>query len=181
METPPPRIFISYSRSDGRAFAEAFEERLAGEEIHAWRDIRDMGSGEIRPQVLQAIEDAHHLVMILSRRALASEWVKREWSHARTFGKTVSPVLADPTLRRADLPPWIRREEVYDTAEPERWRQLVRVLEGPGETKRAPYMPGDLPEGFVPRAAEYAALKEAVLSAGAGTAVALTTALQALA
>ena len=50
METPPPRIFISYSRSDGRAFAEAFERRLAGEGIHAWRDIRDMGGGEVRPQ-----------------------------------------------------------------------------------------------------------------------------------
>ena len=165
MENQSPRIFISYSRSDGRAFAEAFEERLAGEGIRSWRDIKDMGSGAIRPQVLRAIEGAHHLVLVLSRGALASEWVKREWSHARTFGKMVSPVLADPTLRRADLPPWIRREEVYDTAEPERWRQLVRVLQGPGETKRAPYMPGDLPEGFVPREAEYKALKEVVLSA----------------
>jgi hypothetical protein len=30
------------------------------------------------------------------------------------MGKRVSPVLADPTLKRADLPPWMRREEVFD-------------------------------------------------------------------
>ncbi|MBV8526663.1 MAG: hypothetical protein JOY71_31880 [Acetobacteraceae bacterium] len=100
---------------------------------------------------MRAIERATHFVLILPRRALVSDWIKREWLHARMVGKKVSPVLADPAIKRSDLLPWIRREEVYEIAEPERWRQLVRVLEGPGETKRAPYMPGDLPEKFVPR------------------------------
>ncbi len=107
-------IFISYSRSDGRDFAETFEQRLKAEGIHAWRDLKDMGAGDVRPQVLRAIEGATQLVLILSRRALASEWIKREWSHARLHGKRVSPVLADPTLTRADLPAWMRREEVFD-------------------------------------------------------------------
>src|SRR5271166_4725431 len=102
-------IFISYSRSDGREFAEAFERRLAAEGIHTWRDLKDMGAGDIRPQVLRAIEDARHLVLILSRRALVSDWIKREWSHARLMGKQVSPVLADPTLTRAELPAWMKR------------------------------------------------------------------------
>ena len=107
-------IFISYSRSDGRDFAETFERRLQAEGIHAWRDLKNMGAGDIRPQVLRAIEGSTQLVLILSRRALVSEWIKREWSHARLHGKRVSPVLADPTLTRADLPPWMRREEVFD-------------------------------------------------------------------
>ena len=168
------RIFISYDRADGHAFAEAFERRLEDEiGIHSWRDLKSMGSGDIRSQVSRAIEQAQHLVPILSRRALASDWLKREWAHARQFGRMVSAVLADPTLKRADLPDWMRRAEVYDIADPERWQMLKQVLIGPGETRRVPYMEGDLAEYFVPRPAEYARLKDAVLSAGSDTVVAL--------
>jgi len=126
-----------------------------------------MGSGEILPQVLRAIESAEHLVLILSQRALSSEWIEREWSHVRKIGRMVSPVLADPKIKRSDLPRWIRREEIYDIAEPERWAKLLQVLRGSGKIKRAPYMPGDdPPENFVPRKIEYVALKKAVLAQG---------------
>jgi hypothetical protein len=99
------------------------------------------------------------------------------------MGKRVSPVLADPALKRADLPPWMRREEVFDI-DPERdrgqerWKALVLVLRGDGRTNRAPYMPGDLPADFVPRPTEYAALKAAVLAEAPDKTVALTTALR---
>jgi WD40 repeat protein len=176
----PDHIFISYARSDGRAFAEAFEERLVAEAgIKSWRDLESIEGGEdILPQVLRAIEDAKHLVLILTPRALRSDWVKREWTHARMVGRKVSPVLADPTLKPDDLPGWIRRTDVYDISEPERWTRLVRVLEGPGDTRHVPYMSGDLPEDFVPRPIEYAALKQAVLTTQSGTAVGITTALR---
>ncbi len=176
-------VFISYSRSDGRAFAEAFERRLAAEGIHTWRDLTDMGAGDILPQVLRAIEDAKHLVLILSRRALVSDWIKREWSHARLMGKQVSPVLADPTLTRADLPAWMKREEVFDIdperdRDQERWQALVLGLRGDGRVKRRPYMQGDLSADYVPRPAEIAALKAAVLAEAPDRTVALTTALR---
>jgi hypothetical protein len=82
-------IFISYSRADGRAFAEAFERRLEKEAgIKSWRDLKSIEGGEdIRPQVLRAIEEVKHLVLILSQRALTSNWVKREWTHARMVGR----------------------------------------------------------------------------------------------
>src|SRR4051794_25553801 len=95
-EFSPERIFISYSRSDGRAFAEALERRLAEAGITFWRDLKSMEGGIILPQVLRAIEQAQHLVLILSRRALVSDWIRREWTHARLKGRKVSPVLADP-------------------------------------------------------------------------------------
>ena len=84
-------------------------------------------------KVLRAIERATHFVLILPRRALVSDWIKREWLHARMVGKKVSPVLADPAIKRSDLLPWIRREEVYEIAEPERWRQ---ACPSPGRTRR---------------------------------------------
>ena len=65
MESPPDSIFISYSRADGREFAEGFEGRLEHEGIRSWRDLKSMEAGNIRPQVLRAIEDAKHFVLIL--------------------------------------------------------------------------------------------------------------------
>jgi len=96
---------------------------------------------------------------------------------ARMVGKLVSPVRADPSITSDELPPWIRREEIFDITEPERWTRLVRILQGPGAVKRAPWMPGHLPDNFVPRPAEYQALKDAVLAERPGQTVALTTAL----
>ncbi len=50
-EFSPARIFISYSRADGRIFAEALERRLVDEAgIRSWRDLK---SGDIRAQALQ--------------------------------------------------------------------------------------------------------------------------------
>jgi TIR domain/NB-ARC domain len=175
-ESAQERIFISYSRADGRAFAEALERRLEEAGIKSWRDLKSMEGDDIRPQVLRAIEKVEHFVLILSRRALASTWVEREWRQARQFGRKVSPILADRTIKRSELPPWIRRAEVFDIAEPERWRMLVRVLEGPGEVRRISFWSGDLPHSFVPRPIEYAKLKKAVLSK-AGTAEGTTVGL----
>ena len=152
-----------------------------------WRKSRDQvlarlknieGGEDIRQQVLRAIEKVKHLVSILSPRALVSDWFRREWTHARMVGRKVSPVLADPNIGRSDLPDWIRRAEVYDISEPERWKMLVQVLSGPGETRRVPYMSGTLPDPFVERPTEYEALKKAVLSAQTDKAIAVTTALR---
>src|SRR5215472_94986 len=89
----PEMIFISYSRADGRVFAQEFEKRLEHEAgIRSWRDLKSIEGGEdIRPQVLRAIEGVKHLVLVLSQRALASDWVKREWTRARMVGRKVSP------------------------------------------------------------------------------------------
>ena len=92
-------------------------------------------------------------------------------------------MLADPTLKGADLPPWMRREEIFDIdperdRNEERWKALVLVLRGDGQTTRVPYMPGDLPADFVPRPTEYEALKAAVLAEAPERTVALTTALR---
>jgi hypothetical protein len=182
MEFSPPRTFISYSRSDGREFAERFEERIAAEGLTAWRDMKSVEGGEdIRQQVLRAIDEVEHFVLILTPRSLASDWVKREWAYARRKGRKISPILAISGVRKRDLPRWMQHVDVYDIHEPERWARLIAVLKGPGETLRVPYMEGHLPEAFVPRPEQYRALKDAVLAEhhgdGGGATVALTTAL----
>jgi hypothetical protein len=94
------------------------------------------------------------------------------------MGKQICPVLADPSITPSDLPPWIRREEVFNIdpatdRDEERWKILVLELRGLGKTNRAPYMPGDLSADFVPRPVEYAALMTAVLSDAPNRAVAV--------
>lgn len=187
MEPAAKTVFISYSRADGRDFAEALQARLAAADLTAWRDLESMGPGDIRPQVLRAIKESKHLVLILSRRACVSDWIKREWSHARFIGIKVSPVLADPTLTRADLPAWMTREEVFDIdpardRNNERWNALLLALRGNGQVKRVPYMPGDVPATYVPRPTEFTTLKTAILAEtpdrSSGQTVGLTTALR---
>ena len=169
-EFSPPRLFISYSRGDGREFAEEFERRIAKEDLTSWRDLKDIEGGEdIRAQALKGIEDAEHLVLVLTPRSLESDWVKREYRHAWLRGKRVSPVLGDLSLRMDDLPPWMRRGDVYDPTEPERWNKLVSVLRGPGEARRVPYAPGSLPASYIRRESEFKALKGHVLAAAGGS------------
>ena len=68
----------------------------------------------------RAIEDAKHFVLILSRLALTSDWIKREWSHARMVGKRVSPVLADPTPDGT---------ETFTVTEPDAWPVAFVLVE----------------------------------------------------
>jgi WD40 repeat protein len=178
MDWHPPRIFISYARTDGRPLAERLESLLGALTLTSWRDKQSMGSGDILPQVLRAIEESEHLALILSPAALASTWVKREWTHARLHAKQVSPILADKSLTRADLPPWARRQQIYDLDDPEEANLLIETLKRPAQARRVPYMSGHLPEDFVPRPQEFARLKQAILAPTTDTNVGLTTALR---
>jgi hypothetical protein len=96
MSLSPDRTFISYSRSDGRDFAESFEHRLESEEIKSWRDIKDMSSGDILPQVLKAINQCTHFVLILSRRALALRLDKARMVTRAIDGKKGEPGAGRP-------------------------------------------------------------------------------------
>ena len=40
-----PRIFVSYARSDGKAFARRLSERLRAEGFSLWRDLAHMKGG----------------------------------------------------------------------------------------------------------------------------------------
>lgn len=176
-EFSKPRIFISYSRSDGREAAELLGKWLEREKLTVWRDLRQMGSGDILPQVLDAIEQAEHLLLVLTRGALESEWVRREIDHARKHGVMISPVLADPSLRPASLPPWLREKEIFDLRESERRDRLVAQLRGPGTVTRVSYNLPPLPASLVKRPVQFDRLKKLVLAEKGGGTVGVTTAL----
>ena len=69
---PPsqPRIFISYARADGRAFADALRANLKARGLEPWQDLVAMQSGDWRAQIWHAIDQAEHLVLVLTRGAI---------------------------------------------------------------------------------------------------------------
>ncbi|MEI7825500.1 MAG: TIR domain-containing protein, partial [Chlorobiaceae bacterium] len=171
------RVFISYSRSDGSQSAEKVIALLAENNISSWRDISDMkGEHDNWQEVKQAIEDAQHLVLMLTPAALKSEWVKKEWSYARQEGVRVSPILI-ANIEKSLLPLWQQRGQLYGIEDIESRNLLVRVLQGEGAVKKVSYDSGELPEGFVPRPEEYYGIKDALLN-HQGEPIAITAALR---
>ena len=112
------RIFLSYARKDGVEAVERLRALLAscgGPDLTLWQDLRDIDvDGTVWPQIETALSDAEHLVVVVTPAALKSDYIRREWRHARFNGATVSPVLAFE-ISRGDLPRWLRRGEILDS------------------------------------------------------------------
>jgi hypothetical protein len=80
-----PRIFVSYARSDGKAFASALRRRLQDEHgFPLWQDLADMEGGrDWWLQITDAIDRTEYLVLVMTPRALASPVARRELRYAR--------------------------------------------------------------------------------------------------
>ena len=75
----PPFVFISYSHVDA-GFADGFSRRLEEADIPYFRDVKAIGWGEdISERVHQALEQATHLVVLLSPPALNLNGYRMKW------------------------------------------------------------------------------------------------------
>ena len=172
-----PRIFVSYARSDGEAFARALREKLT-RKFSLWHDLQDMEGGrDWWRQITEAIDAVEYLVLVMTPAALGSDVVRREWRHARQQGRCVVPVMGAKPLDFSSLPRWMASAHFYDLDIPEQWKRFVRQLESPCTSPRVPMMAPSTPVDFVARPEEFAALKTALLDAR-GEPVAITSALK---
>ncbi len=172
-----PRIFVSYARSDGEAFARALREKLT-RKFSLWHDLQDMEGGrDWWRQITEAIDAVEYLVLVMTPAALRSDVVRREWRHARQQGRCVVPVMGAKPLDFSSLPRWMASAHFYDLDIPEQWKRFVRQLESPCTSPRVPMMAPSTPVDFVARPEEFAALKTALLDAR-GEPVAITSALK---
>jgi hypothetical protein len=83
------RIFISYARRDGEAFANALRSRIEAEkpEITVWQDRSQMEGGVgWWKQITTALEGVEFLVLVMTPAALTSEVSQKEWRYARQAG-----------------------------------------------------------------------------------------------
>ena len=115
----PPRVFLSYARKDGEAFATALRCRLTVEEpeITLWQDRAEMEGGVgWWAQIEDALDQVKFLVIVLTPRAITSEVTRQEWRYARQRGVVIYPVkgVPDDQLDYDSLPNWMRKAHFFD-------------------------------------------------------------------
>jgi len=90
-------IFICYQHEDSD-FAEVLINRVENAGFNTWIDDNQLRAGEDwRAGIDQAIKDAFALIVIMSPKAKASEYVTYEWAFAWGAGVKVIPVLYKET------------------------------------------------------------------------------------
>jgi uncharacterized protein YjbI with pentapeptide repeats len=86
-------VFISYARSDGDA-AERLVKALRAINVTGWRDTADVAAGtSIAASVRDALDKSSAVIVLLSPRALHSEWVQFEIGAAESLRKKIIPVV----------------------------------------------------------------------------------------
>lgn len=89
-------IFLSYERSD-KAFALQLKHYLEQQGHEVWLDtVRLRAGDDWRAEIDNAIQQAAAMLVVMSPRANASEYVTYEWAYALGLGITVIPVLIRP-------------------------------------------------------------------------------------
>ncbi|MDB5694150.1 MAG: hypothetical protein JWO81_3213 [Alphaproteobacteria bacterium] len=91
----PLRIFLSYSRAD-RALVAPLAEALERSGATVWWDALMEGGAAFAHRIEDQLESADAVVVIWSKTAVRSDWVRDEAGHGRDAGKLV-PVTIDGT------------------------------------------------------------------------------------
>jgi hypothetical protein len=172
------RVFVSYSRKDGAAFAASLRKKLLKQQLSVWQDIVALEGGrDWWSQIEDAIRSKalQHFVFVVTPAALASPVVRREIRLARQEGKTVSPVKGPDLGDLGKVPRWFGN--VYELDRPESLRAFIDRLQRDSQQKRVPMMAPEPPVDFVRRPGEFQALKAKLLDSK-GDAVAISAALK---
>jgi WD40 repeat protein len=156
----PPRVFISYARSDGTELASTLRERLEREhpDITLWLDRAQMMGGiGWWKQITEALDKVEIMIMVLTPGAIQSEVAAKEWRYARQQGVRVCPVMKrDSILDFEVLPGWMRKAHCYDIDV--EWETFLSFLHSSGKVDRVPFMAPDPPEYYVQRRLQFEAL-----------------------
>jgi WD40 repeat protein len=139
MSSPP--IVISYARTDGQAAANEVSALLKAQSLEHALDHECLEGGEgWQAQFRRLIQGASHLALLLSPAALASKACQWEWECARESGLQISPVRVGEKLDTALLPAWMRAAHRYNLGIEGQRRNFLRVVEGPPNRWRVPFM-----------------------------------------
>jgi len=84
-------IFISYSSKDVK-IAENIHKFLVENGHDAWRDQRNI-EADWSYEIADALTRQDLMLLLWTRNASESDYVKSEWMNARALGKVIKPVL----------------------------------------------------------------------------------------
>jgi hypothetical protein len=111
-------IFVSHASADDD-FVKQLRETLESHHLSVWVDSRNLRGGSIlNREVEQAIENARHVIVVLSLSTVNSRWVRREIETALNVAKRrkadgfrVIPLLL-PGLAPSALENWFEEEPI---------------------------------------------------------------------
>ena len=76
-------VFVSHSSSDADVVRK-LRQALEPHGVDLWVDRRELAPGDVLvPEIESAIDEAAHVIVVLSPEALKSAWVKKEVEFAR--------------------------------------------------------------------------------------------------
>jgi hypothetical protein len=125
-----PRVFISYSSTD-REVATTFRGLVEALGYEVWMDAKSIDpSQEWLPSLVAGLEGADWLLVLVSRDAAASEWVRKEtrWAVEHLPGRVI-PMVLDGT-RPEDVDPGLARFQFanYGANPQQGVNRLVKIL-----------------------------------------------------
>jgi predicted esterase len=86
-----PRIFISHAWED-KALVRRLEKTLADAGAQVWVDHAGIRGGDNLPErINDALERCNTLLLVWSKAAKSSHWVKLEWTNAISLRKLIIP------------------------------------------------------------------------------------------
>ncbi len=92
-------VFISYSRTDGEAFAKKLHDQLEANGFMTWLDRRDIKVGENWDLAIdKAIRECWALLFVMTPNSVESPNCHDEWSRALSFKKPVLPLMVKPSV-----------------------------------------------------------------------------------
>jgi hypothetical protein len=124
-QTEIPRIFISHAWED-KALVRQLEKALTEAGAEVWVDHAGIRGGDNLPErINEALEWCNTLLLVWSKQAKASHWVKLEWTNAISLRKLIIPCPIDGT----PAPPIMANTAYIDFSDDKKgMRDLLRAL-----------------------------------------------------
>jgi tetratricopeptide (TPR) repeat protein len=105
------KVFISHSSKNKEEAARLCDD-LAGKKIKTWLDRDGLRGGDpLIDELQEALASSTHFILLWSKPASESRYVKAEWQAAYNLDKVIIPWMLDPT----PLPLFLQSYIFYDT------------------------------------------------------------------
>ncbi len=138
MQTNTPKIFISHAWED-KPLVRRLENELKAAGAEVWVDHEGIRGGDNLPErISEALEWCNTLVLVWSKTASQSRWVRLEWTNAVSLEKAIIPCRLDG----AALPAILAHKAYLDFKDIEPGlAQLLQALKLPQPTLSTPTTP----------------------------------------
>lgn len=133
MRNQPPvnsvKVFISYSHKDLR-LARQLAADLTSCGVEVWLDEHQIKVGDsILMRISQALQDAHYVILLMSKTSIESPWVQREWLPILMSEIEAREIILLPVRLDDCRMPVIIRDKHYADMRESYWRGLSEIVD----------------------------------------------------